>query len=53
MNRSIIRNLAVAGLVAYPAFALGADQAPEVPYNRPSHPLVGTLFSQWINKALT
>ncbi len=30
MNRLIIRNLAVAALVAYPAFALGADQAPDV-----------------------
>jgi hypothetical protein len=30
MNRSIIRNLAVAALLAYPAFALGADQVPDV-----------------------
>jgi hypothetical protein len=30
MNRSMIRNLAVATLVAYPAFAIGADQAPDV-----------------------
>jgi len=30
MNRWIIRNLAVAALVACPAIALGADQAPDV-----------------------
>jgi hypothetical protein len=30
MNQSIIRNLAVAALLAYPAFALGADQVPDV-----------------------
>ena len=30
MNRSMIRNLAVATLAAYPAIALGADQAPDV-----------------------
>jgi len=30
MNRSIIRNLARAALLAYPAFAFGADQAPDV-----------------------
>ena len=30
MNRSIIRNLVVAALLAYPASALGADQAPDV-----------------------
>jgi hypothetical protein len=30
MNRSINRNLALAAVLAYPAFALGADQAPDV-----------------------
>jgi hypothetical protein len=30
MNRSIIRKLGIAALVAYPASALGADQAPDV-----------------------
>jgi hypothetical protein len=30
MNRSIIRDLAVAALVAYPAFAIAADQVPDV-----------------------
>ena len=30
MNRSIIRNVVVAALVACPASALGADQAPDV-----------------------
>jgi hypothetical protein len=30
MNRSIIRRLGIAALVAYPASALGADQAPDV-----------------------
>ena len=30
MNRSMIRNLAVATLVAYPAFAIGADQVPDI-----------------------
>ena len=30
MNRSVIRHLAIAALVAYPASALGEDQAPDV-----------------------
>ena len=30
MNQSIIRSLTVAALVAYPAFALGADQVPDI-----------------------
>ncbi len=30
MNRWMIRNLAVATLVAYPAFAIGADQVPDI-----------------------
>jgi len=30
MNRSIIRKLTLAALVAYPACALGADEAPDV-----------------------
>ena len=30
MNRSIIRKLGIAALVAYPASALGADQVPDV-----------------------
>ena len=30
MSQSIIRNFVVAALVAYPACALGADQAPDV-----------------------
>jgi hypothetical protein len=30
MNRSVIRNLVIAALLAYPASALGADQAPDV-----------------------
>jgi hypothetical protein len=30
MNQSIIRSLAVAALLAYPAIALGADQVPDV-----------------------
>jgi len=30
MNRSIIRRLGIAALITYPAFALGADQAPDV-----------------------
>ena len=30
MSRSITRNLALTALLAYPAFALGADQAPDV-----------------------
>ncbi len=30
MNRSIIRKLGIAALVAYPASTLGADQAPDV-----------------------
>ena len=30
MNRSVIRHLAIAALVAYPLSALGADQAPDV-----------------------
>ena len=30
MNRSIIRKLTLAALVAYPAYALGADEAPDV-----------------------
>jgi len=30
MNRSVIRHLAIAALVAYPVSALGADQAPDV-----------------------
>ena len=30
MNRSVIRNLVVVAVIAYPAFAFGADQAPDV-----------------------
>ena len=30
MNRSVIRHLTIAALIAYPAAALGADQAPDV-----------------------
>jgi hypothetical protein len=30
MNRSVIRHLAIAALIAYPASALGQDQAPDV-----------------------
>ena len=30
MKRSVIRHLAIAALIAYPASALGADQAPDV-----------------------
>jgi hypothetical protein len=30
MHRSIIRNLTVAALIVYPAFALGADQVRDV-----------------------
>ena len=30
MNRSVIRNLVVVALIAYPAFAFGQDQAPDV-----------------------
>jgi len=30
MNRSMIRNLAVATLIVYPAFAIGADRVPNV-----------------------
>ena len=30
MNRSVIRNLLVVALIAYPAFAFGQDQAPDV-----------------------
>jgi hypothetical protein len=30
MNRSVIRHLAIAALVAYPVSALGADPAPDV-----------------------
>jgi hypothetical protein len=30
MNRSVIRNLVVVALIAYPAFAFGQDKAPDV-----------------------
>ena len=30
MNWSIIRNLGIAALIAYPAHSIGADQAPDV-----------------------
>jgi hypothetical protein len=40
MNRSMIRNLAVAALIAYPALAIGADQVPDIK-------------SKWIGKTHT
>jgi hypothetical protein len=45
MSQSLIRNLALAALLAYPAFALGADQAPDI--NGKTHTILVGKGGHW------